>query len=277
MDHKVTIAPSTCYTSVLLMLVLVAGSWTHVSSAQPVPPLAHAHNDYEHSRPLIDALAHGFASIEVDVHLLNGTLFVAHDEEDIRPERTIENLYLAPLEERIRRNGGHVYPGGPPLLLLVDLKTEAESTYRALRRVLLRYSEIVTRFIGGRTFEGPVTVLVSGNRPWETMRRQTIRFAAYDGRPDDLVRYGSAPTSLIPLISSNWSDLSNWNGDGTMPEQARTQLRRLVASAHRQGRMLRFWGTADVPAVWRELRKEGVDLIGSDDLGALQRFLSDGE
>ena len=40
---------------------------------------AHAHNDYLHSRPLADALAHGFWSIEADVWLTNGALLVAHD------------------------------------------------------------------------------------------------------------------------------------------------------------------------------------------------------
>lgn len=29
---------------------------------------AHAHNDYEHARPLIDALERGFGSVEADVY-----------------------------------------------------------------------------------------------------------------------------------------------------------------------------------------------------------------
>ena len=28
---------------------------------------AHAHNDYEHARPLLDALDHGFCGVEADV------------------------------------------------------------------------------------------------------------------------------------------------------------------------------------------------------------------
>lgn len=51
-----------------------------VASASPtrtdVTPLprAHAHNDYEHARPLLDALDHGFTSVEADVWLVDGEL-----------------------------------------------------------------------------------------------------------------------------------------------------------------------------------------------------------
>lgn len=39
---------------------------------------AHAHDDYEHKRPLFDALDRGFCSVEADVHLVDGQLLVAH-------------------------------------------------------------------------------------------------------------------------------------------------------------------------------------------------------
>ncbi len=57
---------------------------------------AHAHNDYEHPRPLLDALSHGFTSVEADIHLVDGQLLVAHDPIDLDPSRTLESLYLAP-------------------------------------------------------------------------------------------------------------------------------------------------------------------------------------
>jgi hypothetical protein len=82
--------------------------------AEPVPLIhAHAHNDYEHPRPLFDALDHGFCSVEADVHLVDGRLLVAHDRSKVKPERTLEALYLDPLRERVKKNNGHVYPAGP--------------------------------------------------------------------------------------------------------------------------------------------------------------------
>ena len=62
------------------------------ASAAPLPN-AHAHNDYEHDRPLLDALDHGFTSIEADVFLVEGQLLVAHNFADaktkIEPARTL--------------------------------------------------------------------------------------------------------------------------------------------------------------------------------------------
>lgn len=266
------------FSSLLLCLAacaLFAARAAVPSLAQDVLRNAHAHNDYEHPRPLFDALDHGFLSIEADIHLVDDSLFVAHDPEDVQTGRTLERLYLAPLRERIRHNGGSVYGDGSSLLLLVDIKTEAEATYLALRRVLGRYSDVLTRFAGDRAFDGPVTVVVSGNRPRETMRRQAVRFAAYDGRLDDLERHAADPSAFIPLVSSSWADVSQWRGDGPAPDSVRVRLRDLVERAHSQGRRLRFWATADTPSVWRELRAAGVDLIGTDDLGALKQFLSD--
>src|SRR5918997_4734977 len=74
-------------------------------------PQAHAHNDYEHQRPLLDALDHGFTGVEADIWLVNGKLLVAHEEAHLKPERTLEALYLEPLKKRISENGGRVYPG----------------------------------------------------------------------------------------------------------------------------------------------------------------------
>src|SRR5690606_40361514 len=51
---------------------------------------AHSHNDYEQKLPFKHAFDAGFGSIEVDVFLREGELFVAHDAEDIRPERTLK-------------------------------------------------------------------------------------------------------------------------------------------------------------------------------------------
>ena len=247
------------------------------SAAQDVLRNAHAHNDYEHARPLEDALEHGFISIEADVHLVNDSLFVAHDLDEIEPGRTLESLYLAPLRKRIHRNGGQVYPDGPPLVLLIDVKSEADATYTALRSILRRYADILTLFTGEEVIEGAVTALVSGNRARDAMLQQKIRFAAYDGRPEDIAQHGDTPAAFIPLISSSWSGITNWSGDGPMPEAGRTRLRDMVDEAHRQGRMLRFWATPDTSAVWDVLIGEGVDLIGADDLGGLREYLLQGE
>ena len=240
--------------------------------AAPVPLVrAHAHNDYEHARPLLDALDHGFASIEADVYLVGGQLLVAHNLKDVQPGRTLEALYLDPLRARATQNGGRVYRGGPTITLLVDVKSEAGATYAALHESLQAYAAMLTVFRDGVATPGAITVIVSGNRAPAVMAAQPVRFAAMDGRMADLG--GPATSALVPWISDNWQKVFAWRWTGPMPEADRVKLQRSVAEAHAQGRRIRFWNTPDRPEVWRVLFDAGVDLINTDNLAGLQAFL----
>jgi hypothetical protein len=233
---------------------------------------AHAHNDYQHTRPLADALEHGFCSIEADIWLVDGELRVAHDLAEARPTRTLQKLYLDPLRQRVRANGGRVFRGGPPCTLLVDVKSDATNTYQVLRLVLRRYEDILTRFEHNRTVTNAVTVILSGNRARELMASEKRRWAAYDGRLPDL-ELGASP-HFIPWISDNWTLHFRWKtGDGLFPEEERLKLRQLVDRVHAQGRSLRLWGAPDTPAGWQVLAEAGVDFINTDDLPGLAAFL----
>ena len=244
-------------------------------NADVVPlPRAHAHNDYEHPRPLLDALGHGYGSVEADVHLVDGELLVAHDPDEVVPGRTLEALYLNPLRERIGQGGGQVYPESKlSLILLIDIKTDGEATYRALRDVLRGYDEILTAFTLTSVERGAVTAIISGNRPRALMEAEELRYAAYDGRLGDLASPAPASPAFMPLVSSNWSAITAWQGEGALPDSAQTRLAETVAAAHAQGKILRFWATADRPEVWDVLWEAGVDLLGADDLSGLQTFL----
>jgi hypothetical protein len=244
-----------------------------------VRPLAraHAHNDYEHERPLADALSHGFTSVEADIYLVDGELLVAHDPEDVVPGRTLQSLYLDPLLQRVRANHGRVYRGSPTSLqLLVDIKNTGAATYTELDRVLRQYRSILTTYAKGKVFQDAVTVVVSGDRPRDLMAAQRVRYAFYDGRATDL--NSGARASFIPLISDNWTNLFTWQGAGPIPAAERTKLRQFVRDAHRNGQRVRFWATPDVAgperdAVWRELVAADVDHINTDDLPGLEAFL----
>lgn len=241
----------------------------------PVTPLprAHAHNDYLHPRPLHDALALGYLSVEVDIHLVDDELLVAHDPEELDPARTLETLYLAPLREHIQANGGAVYPDAGPLLLLIDIKTGAETTYARLHPLLRQYADILTFTAGNVEVEGPVVAVISGNRPRSAMLAAPLRFAAFDGRLEDLDGNGELTPSFMPLVSASWSEVSDWDGEGDPPDGLEEELRTLTEQAHQQGRRLRFWGAPDRPEVWTLLHETGVDLINTDDLSGLRDFL----
>lgn len=244
------------------------------SAAQSPLPQAHSHNDYEQVRPLLDALDQGFCSVEADVWLVEGRLLVAHDLKDAKPGRTLEALYLDPLAARVKQNGGRVFPHGPAFTLMIDVKSDATNTYRALTVLLERHASMLTRFGADRTETNAVTIIVSGHRARDLMLTETSRLAAYDGRLADL--NSTASPHFIPWISDNWTQHFQWRAraeDGSFPELERTKLRELAGKAHAQGRRLRLWATPDQPVMWKELRDAGVDLINTDRLKELSGFL----
>ena len=232
---------------------------------------AHAHNDYLHQRPLLDALDHGFTSIEADVFPVDGQLLVAHTFPELSKDRTLEGLYLNPLRDIAKRNGGKIYGDGKPIVLLVDIKTKGVEAYAILDALLKSYDDIVSSHLDGQFREKAITVIISGDRPRAEIEKSNPRYAAIDGRLSDLE--SAPPVSLVPLISDNWGHHFKYRGKGQMSGAEREKLAAIVRKCHEQGRRLRFWATPENPDLWTELRNAGVDLIGTDDLKALQRHL----
>lgn len=256
-----------------LLLMLAAAEGGQPSEAGPLPlPRAHAHNDYRHERPLMDALAHGFCSVEADIFLIDGQILVGHDRGELRADRTLQALYLDPLRQRVTDNQGHVFPGVPRFTLLIDIKSDGVTTFRALHDVLTQYRAMLTRFDEGKTHRGAVTVIISGNRAVDEIGSHRVRCAAIDGRLSDLAH--DRPVDMMPLISDNWRNHFSWRGIGTFPEEEKVKLRNLVNAAHDQHKRIRFWATPDNEAAWRVLHEAKVDLINTDDLAGLQRFLA---
>jgi glycerophosphoryl diester phosphodiesterase len=272
-------ALTTFGTALAGVVALPAGNVLAAEQKHRVRPLwrAHAHNDYEHPRPLLDALDHRFGSVEADIFLVDGQLLVAHDPEDLDPARTLESLYLAPLAARVKANHGSVHRGSrTPLQLLIDIKTEGASTYLELDRQLRRHKHLFTTYAHGRVHRGPVTAVISGDRAARVpMEAQTVRRAFYDGRLSDL---GTSEASFASLISDNWTLNFTWRGVGAFPEAERQKLRTIVRAAHDRGQKVRFWATPDVAgpardALWGELLAADVDYLNTDDLAGLEAFL----
>jgi len=251
-------------------------------AAPPVVPLLHAsaHRDQIHARPLFDSLDLGFCSIELDVHLVDGKLLVAHDRRDLRPNRTLQSIYFDPLRQRAKENGGRLYRNGPTFTLLVDFKTDAVKTYAVLRKVLEEYADIVTTVENGKVSERAVTVVLSGNATTDPAAKKEIladiakspQYASIDGRlQSDLA--SDLPAYVIPVISDDWNKHFKWRGPGPMPAEEKTRLCEMVKKAHEKGRRVRFWATPDKPEFWDELFAAGVDLINTDHPQALKKYL----
>lgn len=254
----------------LILLVAMAGR-AQEPSISPKPLLrGHAHNDYEHKRPLFDALDQGFCSVEADINLTQGELLVAHSPWAVEPGKTLQSLYLEPMRQRIKKNAGRLYPGGPECVLLIDFKTAPEPTYAALKKVLAEYADILTVFRDGKKETNAITAILTGNYPRDLLAKDAVRYAAGDGKLADLTNNASA--SLVPSISEPWPRYFKWRGSGPMPEDERARLKDIVMKAHAQGRQVRWWGAPDKAPFWKELLDDDVDLINTDDLKGYAKF-----
>jgi len=144
-----TLTLNVCFTAHdelnLLNTITALGPDARGSSGGPIPLAhAHSHNDYMQAIPLTEALAAGFCSVEADVYLVNGRLILGH----LSPGTTsLEDVYLRPLLERMLGNEDPISAHRiftkavllgvcHQLTLLVDLKSESESTWDVLETLL---------------------------------------------------------------------------------------------------------------------------------------------
>lgn len=253
------------------LLLFGASAVSQAADVKPLPK-AHAHNDYLHDRPLIDALDNGFCSVEADIFLIEGQLLVAHTRSEIDAKRTLKRLYLDPLKQRVEANGGRMHKDGPRFTLLIDLKAQGRQTFDVLNDRLSEYPDVFSRHENGKFHAKAVDVIISGDRPKNRIASVSPRFAGIDGRLSDL--NSDLPADLLPLISDNWRSHFRWRGEGPMPKEDQAKLKQVISKAHAKNRRVRFWATPDKPEVWAALRDAGADLINTDDLPGLSKFLA---
>src|SRR5258707_14262540 len=108
----------------------------HTVSGQPFNysvANAHSHNDYNNPIPFYEAYTNGFGSIEADILLQDGILYIGHNKEDIKYKRTLEDYYIRPLSAGVQKNSGHAYTDSSKTLqLLIDIKTDSIATLDTL-------------------------------------------------------------------------------------------------------------------------------------------------
>ena len=97
----------------------------------------HSHNDYHQPIPLLSSYHAGMGSIEADVFLKNGQLYVAHDSTEISQDATLRKLYLEPLAKFYVKNGNRPYQNPAyKLQLVIDIKDDHQHVLPALIKEL---------------------------------------------------------------------------------------------------------------------------------------------
>ncbi len=230
----------------------------------------HSHNDYHQPHPLTDAWDNGMVSIEADVFLKDGILLVGHEEKELREDRTLDKLYLKPLCAYY--NESEDKPS--PVILMIDIKERGEACYTALKNLIARYQSTLTHYTNGKINKKDITIILSGDRPINMVKGEKDRYVFIDGRIPDLKN--NEKSSLMPLISDDWKKFFTWDGKGNISDKERNKLQKFITDCHKQHKMIRFWGMPGCGdtglAYWELLKKEGVDLIGTDCPSEYKRF-----
>lgn len=159
------------------------GQWPTDFSADIHPVACHSHNDYWRKKPLFSALKAGCTGVEADVWLHNGDLYVGHSTSSLTSQRTLRSLYIDPLLKILEqqnpitsfhpaadspRNGVFDTRPAQTLVLLIDFKKEGRAIWPYVVDQLeaLRERKFLTYFNGSTVIEGPITVVVTGNAPF---------------------------------------------------------------------------------------------------------------
>lgn len=255
-----------------LVVMIISFSATTVLSQNVILPNAYAHNDYWHRRPLLDALDNGFTYVEADVYLKNGKLIVTHILPYFKNKRTLEELYLKPLLQYVNNNATNAATAGSQLTLMIDVKSNAEKTYKVLSLLLQKYKTILSGYQNGELIMRNVSVVITGHKPYNLLTGEENRLAFLD---EDLTQAGQdSTTNIYRVASCKYSSLVKWKGKGRISDSDIQRLEYFVLQAHKNGRKVRLWGSPDKTKVWSELLKCNVDLINTDKINRLRAFLT---
>lgn len=239
------------------------------AAQEPVLVHGHAHNDYAHKRPLFDALENSFGSVEADIFWYGGQIKVAHIPLGLSSKKTLDELYLHPLDSIIKLNGGTVYKGQTtPLILMIDFKDAGAVLYPALQEAIKPYHNWLTLYQGDSIVRsGAVQLLISGNRP--KLNDDTC-YVTLDEDLGNLAKTDSQKHAT--RYSSGWGRYFSWNGKGEMPAAQQQLLDTLVKQVHALIKQIRFYHIPDRENTWKVLLNAGVDWINTDKLKLFRRY-----
>jgi alkaline phosphatase len=251
--------------NILFPLMLLVSTMVVAQPLSYTTANAHSHNDYEQPVPLTTAYNAKFGSIEADIFWRNGELLVAHTEKELATKhRTLEELYLKPLQAYVEKNKGYIYADtARSLQFMIDLKTNGDTTLGTLVELLKKYPTL--------THCTKLKIAISGNRPDVSTWASYPTFIWFDGELQK--EYPAEALARIVMLSSDFKNYTKWNGKNRLPGAQYDSLQQVVMQAHKLRKPVRFWGAPDNKSAWVLLTKLQVDYINTDKIKALADFL----
>lgn len=256
----------------------------------------------------------GCTSVEADIWLDGDELRVGHTMRTVLPDQSLRSLYIDPLLEILEQHnpprnfstsdtassadteveepapvGVFATDPGQTLILLIDFKEFPDLLWPVLMNNLqpLRQKGYLTHFNGTDIINRPITVVATGDAPFDRIQDNTsYRDIFYDAPLDKLPT--DTPSTSDPEAASPYTKYNSYYASvdfhasigslylGRLSADQLTKVRAQIAAAHDRGLKVRYWGTPGWPVglrnyVWRVLVREGVDMLNVDDLRGASR------
>lgn len=285
-----------------------------------IKPL-HSHNDYWRASPFFDAVKNGCQSIESDIWYFpepyevekievatdietttvdkfhNNDIYVGHNQIYLRPNLTLEAMYLDPLFNLLKQANPKFKPGNEEhemknsiyfnspetaIHFWMDFKTDSDLTYHQLKPLLQRF--IDNGFLAyydvdsDKYIPGPIMITLTGNLPMDLVKQEHKRYTFLDAPLHEFTReqdsqYLEQLSKLSVVASSSMAQLLGHNDfiHNPLSDSDGEKLKQYFDIAHKYGINTRIWGGVDWPVYLRRqhnrrLWELGCDLINVDDL-----------
>ncbi|MDO3641903.1 hypothetical protein [Mucilaginibacter sp. L3T2-6] len=226
------------------------------------PADAHSHNDYKQSVPFYRAYNAGFGSVEADVFAVNGQLMVAHEEKEITPGRSLKNMYIDPLVEKLKQDTAR------RIRLLIEIKND----YATTLPLVIQELKPLSQYFNYTGHAGRLSVVMTGKVPPGAVMLNYPAWMSFD--VDHMDGFTPQQFTKIGLLSFPFDRYSKWNGSGELPEKDEARITSLIDSAHNLGKKIRFFAIPDTNTCWKKLIQLHADVIGTDHINALADFLN---
>ncbi|EPE32814.1 PLC-like phosphodiesterase [Glarea lozoyensis ATCC 20868] len=290
-------------------LTAIVDAWVEPGTVTPAPPSwrpdfsrdiqpkpIHSHNDYWRRVPLFDSLSVGITAVEADCHLVGDEIFVGHQVQSLRRNRTFNSLYLDPLFEILEnqnmgkaandptKNGVWDVDPSRGFILMTDLKTEGHATLNAVQKQLDRFRENgwLTYWNGTDIVPGPLLHIGTGNTPFKAIlessySNSTYRDVFFDAPLDALSDAYNITNSYYSSTS-----LTKLFGSSKIPRSGLTKsqikvVHSQIEKATNLGLVTRYW---DIPAwpietrtkIWRQLEQAQIGMLNVDAIDLAARW-----
>ena len=248
-----------------LLVILAAILPLTLAAQQPV--ILHSHNDYVRTAPFWEAYSQHCGSIEADVHWYEDQLLVGHDVKDLTPARTFDAMYVQPIVQVVRANGGRAWSDRPDrLILMVELKSDTEPELSQIIDLLGKYPDV---FCGDA-----VQLVITGNTPAPENFDSYPHWVFFDG--DIRENYTPAQLARVGMVSNSFRMFAKkWNGKGRMLDGELDAVNAAIDKVHSWGKPIRFWEAPEGTTAYFTFWKLGVDIINTDKPAVASLFFSD--